>query len=245
MLFPWAAAGKPRDRCKAEALPKSLGLDGICNASPLCAHQRGCVVEQPTRDLHPYIVQRDERCSSFSKWKASAELRHLTNPILINDVMIRQNGLDFEGLITSVLFCFCFISNSGRQRWVLRSFLYALLCSCLEMMIGNKPQLLDHGDLSAVGEDAISQWCQLCPPLIPGMVPHFWSFDLWGRYLLTVVLGPLRSCLGDTLFFLVEFFTWQEVKHFVISLSLIHTFGFLVVWVFCLVFFCLLFVFFF
>lgn len=127
MLFPWAAAGKPRDCCKAEALPKSLGLDGTCNASPLCAHQRGCVVEQPTQDLHPYTVQRDERCSSFSKWKASAELRHLTNPILMNDVMIRQNSLDFEGLIT----CFILFLFYLKQQKTKVSAAQLLVCSAV------------------------------------------------------------------------------------------------------------------
>lgn len=115
MHSPWTAAGKPRDCCKAEALPKSLRLDDICNVVHLCAHHRGCIMEQSTLNLHLYVVQSDKYCSFFLSGRLWLNL-YFTNPFLIADVMIRQKGLDFERLITSVFILFLFYFKQQKTK---------------------------------------------------------------------------------------------------------------------------------
>lgn len=72
-------------------------------------------MEQPTLNLHLYVVQSDKYCSFFLSGRLWLNL-YFTNPFLIADVMIRQKSLDFERLITSVFILFLFYFKQQKTK---------------------------------------------------------------------------------------------------------------------------------
>lgn len=121
---------------------------------------------------------------------------YFTNPFLIADAMIRQKGLDFERLITSVFILFLFYLKQQKTKV---SIARLFICSAVLLPRCDhwKQTAVTWSWWSSAAEDPIFQQCQLCPSLLHGTVLAFWSFDIWSCCLLNIVLAPLSTCLGD------------------------------------------------